>query len=106
MSFTQMMFRGVNFGEAMNPTCKSRLKDLEIVRQFWNQQRNLSPEKQVERKLGHLQAFIQQLEQTPSGMDELRRRFRRFGDCKQVASETTMQFHGRLRCWLDRDIEG
>jgi hypothetical protein len=90
----------------MNPNCKSNLEHLEEVRQFWTQQRNLCPEEQIESKLVHLQVFIQQLGQQPSGKADLKRRFERFGDCKRMPDEATPQFYGRLRRWLDRDIEG
>lgn len=90
----------------MNPICKSKLIHLEEVQQFWTQQRNLCPKDQIESKLVHLQVFIQQLGQTPSGKAELKRRFERFGYCNRMPGEFTPPFYGRLRHWLDRDIEG
>jgi hypothetical protein len=89
----------------MNSVCKSKLVYLEEVQQFWTEQRNLCPKDQVESKLVHLQTFIQQLEQTPSGKVELKCRFKRFGDCKRMPGEITPQFYGRLRRWLDREID-
>ena len=65
----------------MNPTCKSRLKDLEEMQQFLNRQRNLSPEEQVESKLAHLQVFVLQMENTSSGQTELRSRSKRRYTC-------------------------
>jgi hypothetical protein len=90
----------------MNPICKSKLVPLEEVQRFWGEQRNLSPKEQVEGKLVRLQVFIQQLEQTTSGKADLKRRFKRFGECQRMPDEITSRFYGRLRRWLDRDIEG
>jgi hypothetical protein len=90
----------------MNSICKSKLVPLEEVQQFWAEQRKLSPKEQVESKLAHLEVFIQQLGQEKSGKAELKRRFERFGECKRMPDEITTQFYGRLRRWLDRDIDG
>ena len=90
----------------MNPTFKTKLEDVEDVQQFWTRQFNLSPKDQVESKLVHLQTFIRQLGQDSSGRAELKRRFERFGDCERMPGELTPQFYGRLRRWLDRDIDG
>ncbi len=89
----------------MNPTCKSNLEHLEEVQHFWTQQRNLCPKDQIESKLEHLQMFIQQLGQEPSGKADLKRRFERLGACQRLPSEITPHFYGRLRRWLDTDIE-
>ena len=90
----------------MNSVCKSKLEQLAEVQQFWTEQRNLCPKDQIESKLVHLQVFIQQLGQATSGAAELKRRFERFGDCQRMPGEITPHFYGRLRRWLDRDIEG
>ncbi|HEY5315296.1 MAG TPA: hypothetical protein VIK18_22380 [Pirellulales bacterium] len=89
----------------MNPTCKSKQENLDEVQQFWDRQRNLSPEEQIESKLAHLQGFILQLEKSTSGQAELRSRLSRFGECKREAGESTSHFYGRLRRWLDRDVK-
>jgi hypothetical protein len=86
--------------------CKSKLVPLEEVQQFWAEQRKLCPKDQVESKLAHLQMFIQQLGQETSGKAELKRRYERFGECQRMPGEITVQFYGRLRRWMDRDIEG
>jgi hypothetical protein len=93
-------------GEAMNSICKSKLEHLVEVQEFWTQQRNLCPKDQIESKLAHLQVFIQQLGQATSGKAELQCRFERFGDCQRLPDEITSKFYGRLRRWLDRDIDG
>ncbi len=89
----------------MEPTCKAKLEQLEEVQQFWTRQLNLPPKDQAENKLVHLQAFIQQLGQETSGKAELKRRFERFGDCERMPGELTPQFYGRLRRWLDKEID-
>lgn len=90
----------------MKLICKAKRESMEEVQQFWTQQGGLSPVDQAESKLVQLQAFICQLSQGPDGQAELQRRFERFGDCKRMPGEFTLQFYGRLRRWLDRDIEG
>ena len=47
---------------------------------------------------------ISDLEQTPSGAAELQQRTNLFGECKRTEDETSGEFHGRLRHWLDRVI--
>ena len=90
----------------MRSTYKSNLGHLAKVQNYWVQQRDLSFKDRVQSKLTHLQVFIQQLEQEPSGKAELQCRVELFGDCKQMPDETTAQFYSRIRRWLDRDIEG
>jgi hypothetical protein len=76
----------------------------EMILQHQRQQRTLSAEKLKEEKLDHLLAFVGQLERTPSGAAELQCRTAAFGECRRIAGETSGQFHGRLRHWLDRDM--
>lgn len=90
----------------MKSICKAKREQMEDVQQFWTQQGSLSPQDQAEMKLEQLQAFICQLSHGPGGQAELKRRFERFGDCKRIPGEFTLQFYGRLRRWLDRDIDG
>lgn len=90
----------------MKSVCKAKREQMEDVQQFWTQQESLSPQDQAETKLVQLQVFIRQLGQGAGGQAELKRRFERFGDCKRMPGEFTLQFYGRLRRWLDRDIEG
>lgn len=86
----------------MNPTRKMKREDLEKTLQYQNRQDGLLGDELIEEKLSQLQAFIGQLAHTPHGRAELELRTRRFGDCKRVAGETTGQFYGKLRHWLDR----
>jgi hypothetical protein len=64
----------------------------------------MSVEELIEEKLMQLMKLIGNLEQTPLGADELRRRIQAFGDCKRIEGETTDSFYGRLRHWLDRNF--
>ncbi len=90
----------------MKSICKSKLEHLQDVQQFYARQLDLSPKAQAESKLVYLQAFIHQLGLQPSGKADLERRFERFGNCERMPDEFTPHFYGRLRRWLDRDIEG
>lgn len=76
----------------------------EISRQFQRRQERLSREELDDFKLTHLLEFIEQLEQTSVGQTDLRRRTRLFGECVRLEGESTAQFHGRLRFWLDRNL--
>lgn len=76
----------------------------EITLQYQRRQETLSREELDEFKLTQLLAFIKQLEQTPVGLADLRRRTRLFGECVRLEGESTAEFHGRLRFWLDRNL--
>lgn len=76
----------------------------EITQQHKTRQATLSREQLDEFKLTHLLEFIEQLEQTPAGLADIRRRTRLFGECIRFEGETTGRFHGRLRFWLDRNL--
>ncbi|MHB0959073.1 MAG: hypothetical protein ACYC0X_27350 [Pirellulaceae bacterium] len=76
----------------------------EITLQYKSRQEILLDEELAEEKLVQLLAVIRQLDQTPSGTAELRRRRKLFGVCERIEGETSGQFYARLRHWLDRDI--
>ena len=88
-----------------NPTRQTKQDDLAAMRLREVLQRRLVPSALICEKLEQLQEFIGQLEQTPHGREELRDRRARFGDCRRDAGETASQFYGKLRAWLDRDVE-
>ena len=88
----------------MNPTRQSKLDGLETIRQAEAEYRDLSPAAQIRVKLGRLQAFIEQLSQTPHGQAELADRTRAFGPCVQAIDESNGRYYGRLRRWLDADL--
>jgi hypothetical protein len=83
---------------------KANREDHEVTLQYQSRQEKLSIDEQNEFKLTQLLAFISQLEQTPPGTAELQRRTKLFGECKRIEGETSGQFHGRLRHWLDREM--
>ena len=88
----------------MNINRKAFREGQEIFLQLQGKQRALSVEELKEDKLGHLLAFVRQLERTPPGLSELQRRTALFGECRRIEAETSGQFHGRLRHWLDREM--
>ena len=86
----------------MNPTRKMKREDLEKALQYQSRQEGLLADDLIEEKLSQLQAFIGHLTHTPHGRAELQLRTKRFGDCKRLEGETSGQFYGKLRHWLDR----
>lgn len=58
----------------------------------------------TEEKLAQLLEFIGELQQHPEGAAELKLRINRYGKCDRMEGETTAQFYGRLRSWLDKDL--
>ena len=88
----------------MDISRKALREGREIILQLQSKQRALSADELKEEKLGHLLAFVRQLERTPPGAAELQRRTELFGECKRLEGETSGRFHGRLRHWLDRNM--
>ena len=90
----------------MNPTKVSKLCDLETVRNKQARYDALSIDAQAQERLGHLRAFIDQLSQTPTGKADLSRRVLAFGPCERAAGESHRHFYGRLRVWIDTELQG
>ena len=88
----------------MDTSRKASREANETTLQYQSPQETLDIEEQSEEKLRTLLAFVSHLEQTPPGAAELHRRTKIFGECKRIEGETSGQFHGRLRHWLDRDM--
>lgn len=88
----------------MDISQKAIREGYETILQHQSQQQALTKAELEEDKLGHLLAFVHQLERTPPGIAELQRRTKSFGECSRIAGETSGQFHARLRHWLDRDM--
>jgi hypothetical protein len=86
----------------MNPSRRMQREALEITLQYRSRQETLAIEDLIEEKLTNLQMFISHLTRTPHGWAEIERRTKRFGDCKRVEGESSGQFYGKLRHWLDR----
>ena len=87
----------------MDTSRKSNRENHEITLQYKSRQENLLAAELVEEKLEQLLEFISKLEQTLSGAAELQHRIKLFGECKRIEDESSGEFYGRLRHWLDRD---
>lgn len=72
--------------------------------QYRSRHAALLDEELIEDKLAQLLAFIDRLEQTPTGTAELQRRRKIFGECKRGEGETSTEFYSKLHRWLERDI--
>ena len=88
----------------MDTTRKATREGNETTLQYQSPQDAHLVEELNEDRLTQLLNFISGLEQTPVGAAELQRRIKLFGDCKRIDGETSGQFYGRLRHWLDRDM--
>ena len=88
----------------MDRTRKATRKGNEITLQHKSRTESSRIETLVEEQLAALQASLEQLQQTPAGIDELRRRVKAFGECQRVESETSSQFYDKLRHWMTREI--
>ena len=87
----------------MDTSRKANRENDEITLQYKSPQEKLLEAELVEEKLKQLLEFIGKLEQTPPGAAELQHRIKLFGECKRTGDETSGQFYGRLRHWLDRE---
>ena len=83
---------------------KANREAQEKTLEYRSRQATMLVEELIEDKLTQLLAFINRLKQTSPGTAELRGRTTLFGECKRIQGETSGQFYGRLRHWLDRGI--
>ncbi len=88
----------------MDPSRKASREGNEKTLQYKSRQEAQLDDELHEDKLTQLLAFIRRLEETPLGKAELERRTKLFGECQRIEGESSGQFYGRLRHWLDRDI--
>ena len=88
----------------MDVSRKANRQDQEVTLQYKSRQDAMLVDELNEDRLTQLLAFIDRLQQTPPGSDELRKRTKLFGECKRVAGDTTIGYYGKLRHWLDRDL--
>ena len=88
----------------MDHSRKANREGNEKTLQYKSRQETLLDDEFTEDKLMELLASIGQLDQTPSGADDLQRRTKLFGECNRIEGETTGQLYARLRHWLDREI--
>jgi hypothetical protein len=89
---------------SMDISRKANREAIEIALQYRSRREKMPEEELAEDNLTQLLAFIGQLAQTPPGATELQRRRKLFGERKRIEGETSGQFYGRLRHWLDRDM--
>jgi hypothetical protein len=89
----------------MNPTRKTKVEDLEAALQARIRQQDLVPAERFREKLTDLRTFIHQLARTDEGKADLQRRIDRFGDCRPLPEESDRYFYGKLRRWLDHDLQ-
>jgi hypothetical protein len=88
----------------MDSSRKASREDNEKTMQYKSRQETLLDEELIEDNLTQLLVTISQLDQTPSGADELLRRTKLFGKCERIEGETSGQFYARLRHWFDGEI--
>lgn len=88
----------------MDRSRKANRDDHEQTFQYQSRQQILLAEELAEDKLTQLLAFINQLEQSPLGAAELRRRAKLFGECQRSADESSTEFFAKLQHWLEREI--
>ena len=88
----------------MDRTRKATREGNEVTLQHRSRNESSAIEALVEEKLAELQAWIEQLKQTPAGLAELQRRVKAFGECQRIEGETSAQFYDKLRRWMDREV--
>lgn len=94
----------LNRKNKMHQNRRMRCEALEAMLQYRNRQKTLAVDDLIEERLNHLQVFIGHLTSTPHGLAEIERRTKCFGACKRIVGETSGEFYGKLRHWLDRDL--
>jgi len=87
-----------------NPTRRSKEEDLQTLAEAQERHSEMSASQQIDEKLEQLQAFVQQMSQTVQGKADLQRRTQTFGPCRVREGESSREFYGRLRRWLDADV--
>jgi hypothetical protein len=88
----------------MDPSVKTWREANDFTLEFQSMHEVLPINEVDENNLRQLLVYICWLEQTPQGATDLQRRITLFGDCRRSDSETSDQFHARLRNWLDREL--
>ena len=88
----------------MDRSRKASRESNEVTLQYKSQKEASQIEELVEEDLDKLLVSIEQMQQTPEGAAELQRRVKAFGKCERIEGETSGQFYGKLRRWLNREI--
>jgi hypothetical protein len=87
----------------MDMTRKGNREAQEALLQYESRQEAMLDDELIEDKLTQLLAFINQLKRSSEGNAELQHRVKVFGVCKRGDGQTSAEFYGRLRHWLDRN---
>jgi hypothetical protein len=88
----------------MDITRKANREAQETTLQYRSRHEALLDDELTEDRLAQLLAFLDQLKRTPDGTAEIQRRVKLFGKCKRGDGETSAEYYGKLRHWLDRDF--
>ncbi|MCE9606390.1 MAG: hypothetical protein K8U03_15955, partial [Planctomycetia bacterium] len=88
----------------MDRSRKANREGSEALLQVKSRQAAMGVEERGEDKLTQLEMFVQSLKKTPAGGTDLQHRLKLFGECKRFEGESSGQFYGRLRNWLDRSL--
>jgi hypothetical protein len=88
----------------MDASRKASREGNETTLQYQSPHDALLTEELNEERLRQLLEFMSRLKETPPGVAEIQRRVKLFGECIRIEGETSGQFYGRLRHWLDRDL--
>ena len=88
----------------MDRSRKATREGNEVTLQHQSEQEALLSEEMIQEKLTQLLELIDQLQKTPKEADLLRQRVKLFGECERTAGETSGEFYGKLRHWLDREM--
>lgn len=106
--YNYSVLSGINFDgkrrSSVDISRKANREAYEITLQYKTRRESMLEEELAEENLTQLLAFIGHLGQTPPGVAELQRQRKLFGECKRIEGETSGQFYGRLRNWLDREL--
>ena len=88
----------------MDITRKANREAQATTLQYKSRQEALLDAELIEVKLVQLLAFVGKLKRTPEGAIEIQRRTKLFGECKRGDGDSSAEYYGKLRRWLDRDI--
>ena len=89
----------------MDASRKATREGNETTLQYQSPQDALLVEERNEGLLTQLLESVNRLKETPPGAAEIERRITLFGECNRNEGETSGEFYGRLRHWLDREVQ-
>ena len=88
----------------MDRSRKENREGHEKTFQYKSRHEALLDDEVTEDMLTQLLAFIEKMEQTPTGAAEIQHRVKLFGECKRGDEDTSSEFYAKLHHWLHRDI--